>query len=83
MVNADRQPGYMQQWNLNLQRILPAKLMLELGYSGSNGIRMVGEQDLNQARLNLPGQNLPLRHAAALPRLRHHRRLFQRRTIEL
>ncbi len=30
-------PGYVQQWNLNIQRRLPAKFLLDVGYIGNKG----------------------------------------------
>lgn len=50
----------MQQWMFNVQRELPLALLFEIGYSGSKGTGLMGRQDLNQARLNAPGENLPV-----------------------
>ncbi len=43
-------PPYVQQWNFNLQRQLPAKFLLDVGYLGNKGTRLRnGEIDrLNQ-----------------------------------
>lgn len=30
-------PGYVQQWNLNIQRRLPARFLLDVGYVGNKG----------------------------------------------
>ncbi len=59
-IDPDRVPSYMQQWNLNVQRELPANMLLEVGYVGSKGTHLVGTQDLNAARLNAPGENLSI-----------------------
>ena len=56
----ERRTPYLQQWNLNIQQELTGGLLLELGYTGSKGTELMGRQDLNQARLNLPGENLPV-----------------------
>ena len=59
-ISPERQPSYMQQWNLNIQRELPFKTILEVGYAGSNGIHLVGTTDINAARINRPGENLSI-----------------------
>ena len=59
-INPLREPSYMQQWNLNIQRELPFNTILEVGYAGSNGIHLVGTTDVNAARLNNPGENLSI-----------------------
>ncbi|MCX6616776.1 MAG: TonB-dependent receptor [Acidobacteria bacterium] len=41
--------GYMQQWNLNLQRAMPGSITLELAYAGSKGTKLsYAGLDLNQ-----------------------------------
>jgi hypothetical protein len=63
----ERRTPYLQQWNLNVQQELPAGFLLELGYTGSKGTELMGRQDLNQARLNLPGENLPVQQRRPYP----------------
>ena len=33
--------SYIQQWNLNIQQKLPAKIVLDVGYVGSKGTRLI------------------------------------------
>jgi len=41
--------GYMQHWNLNLQRALPSSITLELAYAGSKGTKLsYSSIDVNQ-----------------------------------
>jgi hypothetical protein len=43
--------GYVQQWDLNVQRFLPGKFVLEIGYIGNHSIGLVdndGDRALNQ-----------------------------------
>jgi hypothetical protein len=42
---------YTQQWGLNVQYELPANLLVEVGYQGSQGIRLPIMWAFNQARL--------------------------------
>ena len=47
-------PGtpYIQQWNLNVQRELPGKILFEVAYIGSKGTRLLnGESGLTQSQL--------------------------------
>ncbi len=59
-VHPGRRPSYMQQWNLNIQRELPGSMLLDVSYVGSAGVRLIGVQDINAARLNGPGENLSI-----------------------
>jgi len=40
---------YTQQWNLNVQRELPGKLILTTAYVGSRGLKLFASQDYNGA----------------------------------
>jgi hypothetical protein len=59
-VSADRKNAYIQQWNLNIQRELPGHLIAQVSYVGSVGRHLVSIFDINQAVVNLPGQNLSI-----------------------
>lgn len=49
IVDRKTTTGYMQQWNLNLQRALPGSITLELAYAGSKGTKLsFAGLDLNQ-----------------------------------
>jgi hypothetical protein len=50
---------YSEQWNANLQRVLPAAILLEVGYAGSHGLKFPTTLTLNQ----LPGSALALGNA--------------------
>lgn len=58
VMNPHRPSPYVQQWNFNIQRELPAGLIAQIAYVGNVGRQLVGTEDANQAVLNLPGQNL-------------------------
>jgi len=41
--------AYIQQWNLNVQRKLPGNIVLDVGYVGSKGTKLVVTyEDLNR-----------------------------------
>ncbi|MGH9397499.1 MAG: TonB-dependent receptor domain-containing protein [Terriglobia bacterium] len=53
-------PGYMQQWNFDIQRELPKGFFLDLAYAGSRGAHLqTGNQNVNQ----LPDQYLSMGNA--------------------
>ncbi|MBI4468268.1 MAG: TonB-dependent receptor [Acidobacteria bacterium] len=39
---------YAEQWNLNMQRQLPGDILLEIGYAGSQGLKLQQDLSLNQ-----------------------------------
>jgi hypothetical protein len=45
------QTPYAQQWNFSVQRELPMHFTMELGYIGSEGVRLLHGRQMNQARL--------------------------------
>jgi hypothetical protein len=47
---------YSGQWNINIQRLLPGNALLEAGYSGSRGLKLYANRQLNQ----LPDADLAL-----------------------
>lgn len=49
-------PTYVQFWNLDIQRALPASFLLDIAYSGSRGVHLPGVVNLNQAP---PGPGSP------------------------
>ena len=66
-INPLRQTSYLQQWNFNIQRELPSSMIMEIGFAGSNGIHLIGTQDVNAARLNRPGENLSIQTRRPYP----------------
>jgi hypothetical protein len=66
---------YIQQWNFNIQRKLPANIVLDVGYVGSKGTRLI----VTYPDLNIPLQIVDPR-TPGLPSLNSRRpdQLFQR-----
>ncbi|HEV2882448.1 MAG TPA: TonB-dependent receptor [Pyrinomonadaceae bacterium] len=46
----DLRTAYMQHWNLNLQQQLGRSRVLEIGYAGSKGTKLLTARDINQPR---------------------------------
>ncbi|HYK60805.1 MAG TPA: carboxypeptidase regulatory-like domain-containing protein [Bryobacteraceae bacterium] len=42
------QTPYVQQWSFDIQRELPARTILDIGYFGSKGTHLIGEPDINE-----------------------------------
>jgi hypothetical protein len=40
---------YTQQWNLDVQRVLPGNFLLDVAYVGTAGVHLTGDLNLNQA----------------------------------
>jgi hypothetical protein len=47
-IQRDLRTGYMQHWNLNVQRELPGNSILEIAYVGSKGTKLLTARDINQ-----------------------------------
>ncbi len=46
---SERPTAYMQMWNFSIQRLLPGRIMLDLTYVGSHGIRLpLASMNLNE-----------------------------------
>ena len=45
----DLRTGYMQQWNFTVQRQLGSARVVEAGYVGSKGTKLISARDINQA----------------------------------
>ncbi|HXP89206.1 MAG TPA: carboxypeptidase regulatory-like domain-containing protein [Bryobacteraceae bacterium] len=41
------QTPYVQQWSFDIQRELPRKLVLDVGYYGAKGTHLIGQPDIN------------------------------------
>jgi len=39
---------YVQQWSFDIQRELPSKMIVDIGYFGSKGTHLIGEPDINE-----------------------------------
>ncbi len=46
----DLRTAYMQHWNLNVQQQLGRSRVLEIGYAGSKGTKLLTARDINQPR---------------------------------
>jgi hypothetical protein len=57
-ADVDRNTPYLQQWNFNIQQKMPWETVLEVGYTGNFGTKLQSREDMNQARLLQPGENL-------------------------
>ena len=57
-VQRDMRTPYMQQWNLNVQRQLGRSRVLEIGYVGSKGTKLLTARDINQPRPSAVSPNL-------------------------
>ena len=55
-MNPDFTSAYVQQWNLNLQRELPKKVVLTVAYLGNKGTHLHVSQQVNQA-VYVPGNS--------------------------
>ena len=51
-----QEPGYMQQWGLNVQEELPGDAILQVGYAGSHGVHLPYREDDINTVLPLPGE---------------------------
>ncbi len=54
----DLRTPYMQHWNLTVQHELGAGRMIEIGYVGSKGTKLLSARDINQAAPSAAPQNL-------------------------
>jgi len=59
-IPADTRTGYVQSWHLTTQWELIPNLLLDVGYIGNKGTKLVILADYNQARPNKVGENLSL-----------------------
>lgn len=57
-VQRDLRTPYMQHWNVNLQRQLGRSRVLEVGYVGSKGTKLLTARDINQPRPSPSSPNL-------------------------
>ena len=55
-VLRDAKTAYTEQWNFNIQHIIPGNVLVEAAYAGSRGLNLIHGSNANQ----LPGQYLAL-----------------------
>ena len=58
-IQRDLRTPYMQHWNLNVQQQLGSNRVLEVGYVGSKGTKLLSARDLNQPQPSALPQGLP------------------------
>ena len=51
VYDSNLRTGYVQNWNLSVQRELPGKMSLDVRYSGSKGTKLVRQIDINEANI--------------------------------
>ncbi len=55
---ADTRTAYTMSWHLTVQRELARNFVLDVAYVGNRSNKLIILSDVNESRLNLPGQNL-------------------------
>jgi len=58
-IQRDLRTGYMQHWNLNIERQLGDKNVLEIAYVGSKGTKLLTARDINQPQPSALPPGLP------------------------
>ena len=58
-IQRDLRTGYMQHWNLNVQRQLGERGVIELAYVGSKGTKLLTARDINQPQPSVLPPGLP------------------------
>ena len=58
-IQRDLRTAYMQHWNLNVQRQFGRNSVLEVGYVGSKGTKLLTARDINQPRPSVLPPGLP------------------------
>ena len=59
-LQRDLRTGYMQHWNLNVQRELTDTTLLEVAYVGSKGTKLLTARDINQPQPSVLPPGLPV-----------------------
>ena len=58
-IQRDLRTGYMQHWNLNIERQIGDKNVLEVAYVGSKGTKLLTARDINQPQPSVLPPGLP------------------------
>jgi hypothetical protein len=69
-IPRDQRTAYIQNWQLSVQRELGSNMVLDVAYVGNHAVKLILLADLNQARPNNPGENLPLDTRRPIPGFR-------------
>ena len=59
-IPSDLETGYVQSWHVTVQRELPGRFLVDVGYVGNKSDHLMILGDLNQARPNANGENTTL-----------------------
>jgi hypothetical protein len=59
-IQRDLRTGYMQHWNLNVERQIGGKSILEVAYVGSKGTKLLTARDINQPQPSVLPLGLPI-----------------------
>ena len=52
LFNPNLRTGYVENFNLSIQRSMPGQILLELGYVGNRGVKLFYNRDLNQPKIS-------------------------------
>jgi Carboxypeptidase regulatory-like domain len=55
LVDPHLKNGYVQQWNINVQRQIAKNTILDVGYVGNRGVKLFYETNLNQSHIYTNG----------------------------
>ncbi len=69
-IPRDQRTAYIQNWQLSIQRELTSSMLLDVAYVGNHAVKLIMLADLNQARPNNVGENLPLDARRPIPGFR-------------
>lgn len=58
-IQRDLRTGYMQHWNLNVERQIGSRGVLEVAYVGSKGTKLLTARDINQPQPSVLPPGLP------------------------
>jgi hypothetical protein len=59
-LQRDLRTGYMQHWNMNIERQVGHKTIFEIAYVGSKGTKLLTARDINQPQPNALPPGLPV-----------------------
>lgn len=63
----DIRTGYVQNWFLSVQHELARNLVFDIAYVGNRSNKLILFADYNQARTQVPGENVPLQQRRPIP----------------
>jgi hypothetical protein len=69
-IPRDIRTAYIQNWQLSVQRELTSNMLVDVAYVGNHAVKLILLADLNQARPNNVGENLPLDARRPIPGFR-------------